>query len=227
VWLSGGRRDSLPLSRIQCTRHLVASHLEGREAAATIHFNPPARTVLGTSWPRISEFLAGVQTRQPPNRERGQPELSKYRCWPLCVRARLCALCPAGRVLGPPRSGASGAAPRPVRARSRLCVRRRSGDHGLAPAIARAGGGCGGAGELARGTAAAVTCCRCCRACGRRRRACATCRMARCCERRTPTAPPPERGPPRQRRLSMRRRHGDSGAAPVFVRASERGLSRG
>jgi len=63
VWLSGCRRDSRPLSRIQCTRHSVASHLGGRAAAATIHFNPPARTVLGTSWPRISEFLAGVQTR--------------------------------------------------------------------------------------------------------------------------------------------------------------------
>ena len=225
--ISGGRCDSQQLSRVQCTRHSVASHLGSRAAAAIIRFNAPARTVLGTSWPRISEFLARVQTRQPPNRERGQPQLSAYRCRPLWVSARLCALCQAGSVLGLPRSGASGAAPRPVWARSRLCLSRRSGHHGLAPAIARAGEGCGGAEEFARGAAAAVSCCKCCRACGRQRRACAACRMARCCGRRIPTAPPPERGPPQHRHLSMRRRHGDSGAAPVVVGAGERALSRG
>jgi len=84
-------------------------------------------------------------------------------------------------VCGLPRGGAAGAAPPPVRAQpshDRLCVRRRSGDHGLAPAIARARGGCGGAGALERGAAAVVWCCRCCRACGRHRRACAACRVA-------------------------------------------------
>jgi len=39
-------------------------------------------------------------------------------------------------------------------------------------------GRCGGAGESARGAAAAVWCCRCGRACGRQRRACAACRVA-------------------------------------------------
>jgi len=130
-------------------------------AAVTPAWRPPAREQGDGAEARASRPAA----RRPPSGTAG----AATRAAANGVRVRPAAWRHLGRRT-PARAGAAAA--------RRLCVRRRSGDHGLAPAIARAGGGCGGAGELMRGAAAAVWCCRCCCACGRHRRACAACHVA-------------------------------------------------
>jgi len=130
-------------------------------AAVTPAWRPPPRGQKECAGARASRRAA----RRPPSGAAG----AATRAAANGVRVRPAACRHLGRRT-PARAGAAAA--------RRLCVRRRSGDHGMAPAIARARGGCGGAGELVRGAAAAVWCCRCCRACDRHRRACAACRVA-------------------------------------------------